>query len=107
MTFISADSTRKACDFREGQSVLDVAFENSIEIEGACGGQCNCSTCHVILKEEDYKKFEEPEEKEMDVLDLAPGVTDLSRLGCQMRLTKEHDGFEAQLPKETRNQLLD
>lgn len=32
-----------------GQTLLDIAFENGVDIEGACGGRCACSTCHVIL----------------------------------------------------------
>jgi ferredoxin len=27
-----------------------VAHEHDIDIEGACGGECACSTCHVLLE---------------------------------------------------------
>jgi len=85
--------------------MLDVALEKDVDIEGACGGQCACSTCHVIMKEEDYGKFPEPTEDELDMLDLAMHRQDTSRLGCQLKLTEEHDGIEVKLPAETISQL--
>ena len=30
-------------------SVLEVAKQNDIDLEGACECSCACSTCHVIL----------------------------------------------------------
>jgi ferredoxin len=46
-----------ACIAPIGKSVLDVALDHDIDIEGACGGELACSTCHVILSEELYKKM--------------------------------------------------
>ena len=42
---------------------------------GACGGTLACSTCHVIIGKEYYDKIPPPEEEELDMLDLAFGVT--------------------------------
>ena len=41
------------------------------------------------------------------MLDMAFGLTDTSRLGCQVRLTKELDGMSATLPAATRNMFVD
>jgi 2Fe-2S ferredoxin len=41
---------------------------------GACGGVLACSTCHVILEQKDFDRFDEPEEEELDMLDLAMGL---------------------------------
>ncbi|KAG7265448.1 hypothetical protein CRUP_002257 [Coryphaenoides rupestris] len=38
-------------------------------------------------------------DEEMDMLDLAYGLTDTSRLGCQVCLTKALDGMEARVPE--------
>lgn len=45
---------------------------------GACGGTLACSTCHCIFTQEDFDRlgFEELEEDELDMLDLAFGLTD-------------------------------
>lgn len=52
------------------------AVEYDIDIEGACGGEMACSTCHVVLSEKLYESLEEKTEEEEDMLDLAWGVTD-------------------------------
>ena len=52
---------------------------------GACEGTLACSTCHLIFKDEDFKRLEEEAtDEELDMLDLAFGLTDTSRLGCQV-----------------------
>jgi ferredoxin len=86
-----------------GRSILEVAHQNEIDLEGACEGSLACATCHVILEEDVYNKLDEPEEAEEDMLDLAFGLTHTSRLGCQIILTKELDGMKIILPSATRN----
>lgn len=41
------------------------------------------------------------------MLDMAFGLTDTSRLGCQVKLTRELDGMTATLPAATRNMYVD
>lgn len=86
-----------------GLSILEVAHSNNIDLEGACEGSLACATCHVILEEEFYNKLKKPTEAEEDILDLAFGLTDTSRLGCQIILTEELDGIKVHLPSATRN----
>ena len=80
---------------------------NDIAHIGACEGSVACSTCHVILSPEHYDILPEPEDDENDMLDMAFGLTDTSRLGCQVVLTKEMDGMTATLPAATRNMFVD
>ena len=47
--------------------------------------------------------MEEPTDEENDMLDLAPGLTETSRLGCQVIMCKEFDGMTVTLPNATRN----
>ena len=86
-----------------GLSILQVAHQNDIDLEGACEGSLACATCHVVLEEKIYNKLEQPEEAEEDMLDLAFGLTHTSRLGCQIILTKELEGMRIMLPSATRN----
>ena len=72
-------------------------------MEGACGGSCACSTCHVIVDPAFYDEIPEPEDDENDMLDLAFGLTETSRLGCQIKMSKEIDGIRVALPAMTRN----
>jgi len=47
--------------------------------------------------------MEEPTDEENDMLDLAPGLTETSRLGCQVVMSKDLDGMVVTLPNATRN----
>ncbi|KAG8817417.1 mitochondrial matrix iron-sulfur protein [Serendipita sp. 399] len=66
----------KTVEGNEGDSLLDLAQEYDIDMEGACEGSVACSTCHVILTEKYYDMLEEPEDDENDMLDMAFGLTD-------------------------------
>lgn len=79
-------------------------IRGDVSLSGACGGSCACSTCHVIVESDDmYDKIPEPSDDENDMLDLAFGLTETSRLGCQVEMSKELDGIVVKLPKMTRN----
>ena len=47
------------------------------------------------------------QDDENDMLDMAFGLTDTSRLGCQVHLTRELDGITCTLPSATRNMFVD
>ncbi len=66
----------------EPMSFLDVAENYGIFLDHACGGVCACTTCHLFVLE-GTKNLTEAEEKELDRMDLAPGLQLNSRLGCQ------------------------
>lgn len=74
--FEEANQNTVTVDAKEGKTVLDIAIENNIDIEGACGGELACSTCHVILSKELFDKLPPKTEEEEDMLDLAWGLTD-------------------------------
>jgi len=107
MTFIEPDGTRREVEAPVGLSVLEIARRNDIDIEGACEGSLACSTCHVIVEPEDFERLAEASEDEEDMLDLAFGLTETSRLGCQIVMSEELDGLTVRLPDVTRNMLLD
>ena len=86
--FIEGDQEREI-EALVGLSILEVAHNNDIDLEGACEGSLACATCHVVLEDKIYNMLDEPEEAEEDMLDLAFGLTHTSRLGCQIILTKE------------------
>ncbi|KAF9572416.1 hypothetical protein EC968_009894 [Mortierella alpina] len=103
VNFVMQDGEEISVQAHEGESLLDVAWANDIDIEGACEASLACSTCHLILDEDSFAKLEEPTDEENDMLDLAFGLTDTSRLGCQVLMNKDLDGIIARLPSVTRN----
>jgi ferredoxin len=104
VSFIDKDGQKYDFEVSEGDNLLDIAQANDLEMEGACGGSCACSTCHVIVEDpEVFDKMEEPSDDENDMLDLAFGLTETSRLGCQVVMNKDLDGLVVRLPSMTRN----
>jgi 2Fe-2S ferredoxin len=105
MIFIAPDGTRREVDAPLGHSVLEIAHDNDIDIEGACEGTMACSTCHVVVDAAWFEKLPPSSEEEADMLDLALGLTPTSRLGCQIVITPELDGLTVTLPREIHNWL--
>ncbi|MFM7261247.1 MAG: 2Fe-2S iron-sulfur cluster-binding protein, partial [bacterium] len=75
----------------EHESILEVAMDNGINIEHACGGVCACSTCHIYL-EQGVSQVSEATEDEEDRVEEAPGIKRTSRLACQCELKDLGDG---------------
>jgi ferredoxin len=66
VTFIDKDGDSHEFEVAEGANLLDIAQANDLEMEGACGGSCACSTCHVIVEGDDmYDKLEEADDDEV------------------------------------------
>ena len=101
ITFVEMDGTQKEVAVAPGTHLLDAAHDNDIDLEGACGGELACSTCHLVFEEASYKSLPEKTEEEEDMLDLAWGLTDTSRLGCQVKVTPDMDGMTVTIPDET------
>ena len=107
MIFQYPDGTERKVEAPVGDSVLEIAHANDIDIEGACEGCMACSTCHVIVDKNWYRKLPVASEDEEDILDLAFGLTRTSRLGCQIIINEAFDGLRVSLPGETRNMMMD
>lgn len=85
-----------------GESVLDAALRNGIEIEHACEKSCACTTCHVLVRE-GYDSLEPADELEDDQLDKAWGLEPDSRLSCQA--TVGTADLTIELPRYTINMV--
>lgn len=107
MTFVLSEGKEQIVDAPNGISVLEIAHRNHISLEGACEGSLACSTCHVIVAPEWYNKLATAKEEEEDMLDLAFGLTQTSRLGCQIVMNDALDGLKVLLPAATRNMMVD
>ncbi|GBR43188.1 MULTISPECIES: ferredoxin family 2Fe-2S iron-sulfur cluster binding protein [Neokomagataea] len=100
MTFIDRDGSRHDVDAPNGLSVLEVAHKHDIDLEGACEGSLACATCHVIVDPEWAGKLSDATDDEEDMLDLAFGLEETSRLGCQIVMTDALDGLVVHIPKQ-------
>ena len=84
-----------------GETLMDIALDNDLDMECACEGQLACSTCHVYVDEDFFDKLPEIDEEEEDMLDLAWGLEDNSRLGCQIEMTTALDGCTFTIPDDS------
>lgn len=90
-----------------GDTVLEAAHKNGVDLEGACEGSLACSTCHVVLDEPLYRRLGEPSDKEYDLIDQAFGATSTSRLGCQLRVGRGFENAVITVPRATKNMAVD
>ena len=102
MIFIDRDGNEKTVEAPVGDTILQIAHANDIDIEGACEGCMACSTCHVVVERKSFKSLPNPEEDEEDMLDLAFGRTRTSRLACQVTLSEDIDKLSVTVPEQFR-----
>lgn len=107
VTYIRKDGSKVPVRGKVGDNLLYLAHRYGVEMEGACEASLACTTCHVYVKADYLDKLPQADEKEEDLLDLAPFLKENSRLGCQIVLTKDLEGLEVTLPMATRNFYVD
>ena len=95
--FVLADGVREE-DGAPGERLLDVAQRAGLPLEGTCGGDLACATCHVLVAAEDAGRLPPPSEEEEDMLDLVPVARRTSRLSCQIRLSDTIGKLTVSLP---------
>ncbi|XP_053328981.1 adrenodoxin-like [Spea bombifrons] len=102
VNFINRDGEKLTATAKEGESLLEVVIRHHLNIDGfgACEGTLACSTCHLIFDQQVFEKLDPISDEEMDMLDLAFGLTDTSRLGCQVCMNKSLDGITVRVPKD-------
>lgn len=87
-------------DVTDGQSILEVALKNNIDLHHNCGGVCACSTCHLYVNKGEGL-IEELSDKEEDFIDRAINPRLNSRLGCQCVLMDAGGDIEVTLPDQS------
>ncbi len=97
------DGVVEAARGAPGDRLLDLAQAYGLPLEGTCGGQMACSTCHVIVDPADAARLSAPSEEEEDMLDFASGAVATSRLACQIVLDDSLDGLRVRVPAEARD----
>jgi len=100
ITYVEHDGTEHVVDVKTGLSVMEGAVKNNIPgIDADCGGACACATCHVYVDEAWLPKTGTKSAMEESMLDFAEGVTEASRLSCQIKVSDELDGLRVTMPE--------
>ncbi|KAL8964595.1 MAG: hypothetical protein Q9183_004347 [Haloplaca sp. 2 TL-2023] len=89
VTFVDKEGAEHTFEVSAGDNLMDIAQAEDLEME--------------VEDPEKYDAIPEPSDDENDMLDLAFGLTETSRLGCQVKMAKEINGVKIRLPSMTRN----
>mmetsp|Transcript_16003 Transcript_16003/g.18087 ORF Transcript_16003/g.18087 Transcript_16003/m.18087 type:complete len:178 (-) Transcript_16003:163-696(-) len=120
VTFVNFKGERFTLTGLEGQSLVEVCAshdkESLLEDSGSGGGNqsqrvrsstwtediygegATSNHSHVIIPPEWYTKLPEPTPQEAELLNLLDDISPNSRLGSEVRLTKELDGLLVYIP---------
>ena len=98
--FVKPDGSEHTISVENGTTVMEAGRDANLGIEGTCGGCLSCATCHVIVDPAWFPKTGAPSEDEVDMLDLAFGLSETSRLGCQIEMSDDLDGLKVTIPED-------
>ncbi|HSB24799.1 MAG TPA: 2Fe-2S iron-sulfur cluster-binding protein [Burkholderiaceae bacterium] len=100
VTFITFAGTRHEVDVPTGTTLMRAAVDHGVPgIDGDCGGNCACATCHVYIDSPWAERLSPKSDAEDDMLGLAVDPRPTSRLACQIRLSDALDGIVVALPE--------
>ena len=98
--FVTPDGNEHKVAVENGTTIMEAGRDANLGIEGTCGGCLSCATCHVIVDTVWFSKIGPPGEDELDMLDLAFGLSETSRLGCQIEMSADLDGLKVAVPED-------
>lgn len=99
--FVSHDGARHSVEATPGITVMQAARDADLGgIIAECGGGLSCATCHVVVDPDWYDTVGAPDDNEEMMLDFAFGLSDTSRLSCQVVVTEALEGLVLHVPEE-------
>jgi ferredoxin, 2Fe-2S len=100
ITFISYDGKRRTVEVAPGTTLMRAATDNRVEgIDGDCGGNCACATCHVYIDPAWVDRLGARTPSEVDMLNLVAELRETSRLACQIDVDARLDGLIVTTPE--------
>lgn len=97
------DGNKHTLDAPNGDPLMETLRDQDMDVEGICGGQCACGTCHVYVSEEWAAKLPAREEDEEDMLEAIEDMVEVkktSRLSCQIEMSDELAGLTVEVAPE-------
>ena len=93
INFLDKNNNLKEIEVSIGSNLLEVSKKNNINLEGSCGGEMNCSTCHVYILSNHISKLKKKTNEEKEILALTANLKKISRLACQIKITNKLKGL--------------
>ena len=101
INFKLKDGSTQKINAENGLTLMEVARDNDLGIEGTCGGSISCCTCHVVVDKSWFEKVGPPNPDEEDMLDLAVDLQSTSRLACQIEINEDLEGLIVNVPSDS------
>ena len=100
VTFIAFDGKSGSVEAPAGTSLMRAATDNGVSgIDGDCGGNCACATCHVYVDPAWTARTGSRTHSEVEMLNLVAELRDNSRLACRIILEDDLDGLVVAMPE--------
>jgi 2Fe-2S ferredoxin len=100
ITFVAFNGTSRTVEAADGTSLMRAATDNNVVgIDGDCGGNCACATCHVYVDSAWASRVGVRTHAEEEMLNLVAELRDTSRLACQITIDDSLDGLVVALPE--------
>jgi ferredoxin, 2Fe-2S len=100
ITFVAFDGQRRTVEVASGTTLMRAATDNRVDgIDGDCGGNCACATCHVYIDPDWADRVGGRTACEVDMLNLVAELRDTSRLACQIDVDASLDGLVVATPE--------
>jgi 2Fe-2S ferredoxin len=95
ITYVEHDGTAHEVEVADGLSLMEGAIQNGVPgIDGDCGGNAACATCHVFVREAWRARLGRPGDMELAMVEMAQGFDPASsRLACQIKVSPLLDGL--------------
>jgi ferredoxin, 2Fe-2S len=98
--FIAFGGERRTVEVASGTTLMRAATDNRVDgIDGDCGGNCACATCHVYVDPAWADRVGARTPCEVDMLNLVAELRDTSRLACQIDIDASLDGLIVATPE--------
>ena len=81
----------------EGWRVMEILREYKLDVQGICGGACDCGSCHVVVDEDWVDRLHPARDDELFKLDELPNLEPRSRLSCQIIWDENLDGLSLRI----------
>jgi 2Fe-2S ferredoxin len=100
VTFIGFAGGSRTVEVPSDTTLMRAATDNQVPgIDGDCGGNCACATCHVYVDPDWSERVGERTATEKDMLNCVQDLRDNSRLACQITVTDALNGLVVSLPE--------
>ena len=100
VTFIAFNGKRHVVDAASGLSLMQAALDHNVPgIDGDCGGEAACGTCHVVVDPQWSDEVGSSGAGEEEMLAMNPERQPTSRLSCQMPVSEAWDGLIVHTPE--------